>query len=308
MKTRGLPNSSTEIGKQSRTIQKLSVVVLSYNTKDTTLTCLKSLYEHAPTIAELETVVIDNASSDESAKAIERLFPQIKLIRNARNRGFAAACNQGIRSTGGDIVLLLNSDTELIDQSLDVMLDFIERNPEVGIAGGAMIGENGTPQATCQHFPNYGNILFAKQSLLSSIKTFKKNFNKYRGAPEAVTDVDAIAGGFMFIRREAMRKVGLLDERFFFYVEDLDLSKRMFQAGWRVVFVPQSKALHIGGKSTALKPTRCYWWHHESLYRYFTKHYRKYFLFNAILGVGLTGHFALWWLFRKLGLTKNGSN
>jgi len=288
-------------------IEKLSVVVLSYNTQETTLRCLNSLLGHAPTIADMEVIVIDNASYDGSADAIARQFPEIKLIRNARNRGFSAACNQGIRSTDGDVVLLLNSDTELVDQSLDIMLDFIAKNPDVGITGGKMIGDDGNPQNSCQHFPTYSNIIFTKQSLLTSIKSFRRGYNKYRSIPNSITDVDALAGGFMFLRRTAIKQVGLLDERFFFYVEDLDISKRMTDEGWRVVFVPQAKVLHKGGKSTALKPARCYWWHHKSLYRYFAKHNRRLFLLNWLLGLGLGGHFVFWWLFRKLGFSKNGT-
>jgi GT2 family glycosyltransferase len=306
MKSRAIAETHTD-RESGVTISKLSVVILSYNTKNTTVKCIRSLIQHSPTTAKLEVIVIDNASADGSPEVIAKAFPDVKLIRNARNRGFAAACNQGIRSTNGEVVLLLNSDTELIDQSLDIMLDFITRNSDVGIAGGKLIGEDGKPQNSCQHFPTYSNLFFTKQSLLTSIKTFRRGYNKYRSIPNAVTDVDALAGGFMFLRREALKQIGLLDERFFFYVEDLDISKRMSEAGWRVVFVPQAKVLHVGGKSTALRPAKCYWWHHKSLYRYFAKHNRGFFLLNWLLGLGLVGHFFFWWLFRKLGLSKNGT-
>ena len=186
------------LSRQTVTLRKLSVIVLSYNTRETTIRCIRSLFKHAPTTAELETVVIDNASSDGSAEAIARLFPRIKLIRNAKNRGFAAACNQGIRSSDGDILLLLNSDTELTDQSLDIMLDFLERNSDVGIAGGAMIGPDGRHQTSCQHYPSYTNLLFSKQSLFMSFKAFRKKYSKYRRIPGAITDVDAVAGGEVF--------------------------------------------------------------------------------------------------------------
>lgn len=306
MKSKTLIQNKAEKSSK-RAIAKLSVVVLSYNTKATTLRCLSSLYEHSPTTVEMEVIVIDNASVDGSPDAIEKAFPEIKLIRNDKNRGFSAACNQGIRSSTGEVVLLLNSDTELIDQSLDVMLDFIAKNPDVGVTGGMMVAPNGEPQNSCQHFPSYSNILFTKQSLLTSIKSFRKGYNKYRSVPKAVTDVDAIAGGFMFLRREALNKVGLLDERFFFYVEDIDISKRMIQNGWRVVFVPHARVKHLGGKSTALKPAKSYWWHHKSLYRYFAKHKKKTFFLNWLLGIGLAGHYALWWLTKKIGHTKNGT-
>jgi len=280
--------------------QTLSVVILSYNTRETTLNCLRSLFKHSPTIGELEAVVIDNSSSDGSPEAIEEEFPQVKLIRNSRNRGFAAGCNQGIRATDGDVLLLLNSDTLLVDQSLDVMLDFMNRNPDVGIAGGAMIEPNGKPQPSCQPFPSYQNILFSKKSLLTTIGGFKHKFDEYRRVPDAVTDVDAVAGGFLFTRREVLHDVGLLDERFFFYVEDLDFAKRVSQKGWRVVYVPQVKAIHMGGESTSKNPAKCYWWHHKSLLKYFTKHHRKNWPMNAAVGAGLTGHFLLWWLFEHL--------
>ncbi len=306
MKPKALIQDKTD-SSSIKTLSSLSVIVLSYNTKATTLECLRSLFDHSPTTTSMEAAVIDNASSDGSPEAIEKSFPEIKLIRNVKNRGFSAACNQGIRSTSGEIILLLNSDTELVDQSLDIMLDFMAKNPDVGIAGGKMIGSDDEPQNTCQHFPSYSNLLFTKQSLFTSIKSFRKGFNKYRSVPGAVTDVDALAGGFMFMRREAVNKIGLLDERFFFYVEDLDICKRMFDSGWRVVFVPQAHVKHIGAKSTSLKPARCYWWHHKSLYRYFAKHKKNTMFLNWVLGLGLVGHFVLWWVLRKFGISKNGS-
>ncbi len=278
----------------------LSVVILSYNTADTTLRCLDSIYDHAPTIADLEVVVIDNNSSDASADAIEERFPNVALIRNASNRGFSAACNQGIRASRGEIVLLLNSDTQLLDQSLDVVVDYMIRNPDIGIAGGNMIGPDGKPQPTCHVFPTYKNLLFSKTSLFSGLNIFRRKYATYRFAPNKITDVDAMAGGFLFLRREALLNVGLLDERFFFYVEDIDIARRMKDAGWRVVFIPKAKVAHLGGASTARHPSKSYAWHHKSLFRYFMKHHPWLLPINLVFGLGLLVHYSLWWTINLL--------
>jgi len=275
----------------------LSVVVLSYNTKDITARCLDSLYRHAPTIADMDVVVIDNASFDGSADAIEERFPDIKLIRNTQNRGFSAACNQGIRVSKGDIVLLLNSDTELHDQSLDVVVDYMIRNPEIGIAGGNMLDPNGKPQPSCHTYPTYKNLLFSKSSIFSGLRYFKKKYKRYRFIPESITDVDAMCGGFLFLSREALSTIGLLDERFFFYVEDIDIARRMKRAGWRIVFIPKATITHLGGASTSRKPAKTYAWHHISLFKYFMKYHPLLLPINLLLGFGLAAHYCIWRLF-----------
>ncbi len=284
--------------------ETLSVVILSYNTKDITAKCIDSMLEHSPILADLEIIVIDNASSDSSADFIEKRFPSVKLIRNNRNRGFAAACNQGIRSSTGEFVLLLNSDTSFVDQSLDVLLDFMKNNEEVGVCGGVMVDSSGAVQYSCHNYPTYFNLLFSKAWLLSSLGVFKKRYEQYRGIPENNCDVDAIAGGFMLLRRRALSFVGLLDERFFFYVEDIDLSRRMRDAGWRVVIVPKAKVQHLGGASAKLKPIKTYAWHHRSLFRYFMKYYPYLLPLNLLLGLGLLGHLLISIVIKALRMEK----
>lgn len=286
------------------TANKLSVVVLSYNTINITTHCIESLYEYSPITRGLEIVVVDNASCDGSADFIHGRFPDIKLIRNSTNRGFAAGCNQGIRSSMGDFILLLNSDAALIDQSLDILIDFMGRNPDVGICGGLMLSDDGTPQPSCHIFPSYTNLLFSKNWLLNPLSFFKKRFEKYREIPARNTDVDAVSGGFFLIRREALSNIGLMDERFFFYVEDIDISRRIKKAGWRVVIIPKAKVYHVGGASAKLRPSRTYAWHHISLFKYFMKYYPYLLPLNLLLGLGLSFHLLLSFLvgfFKKLG-------
>jgi hypothetical protein len=253
-------------------------------------------------LADLQLVVVDNASEDGSADAIEKEFPEIKLIRNAANRGFAAACNQGILSSDGDLVLLLNSDTEIFDQSLDIVLDFLSKNKEIGLAGGAMLGADMIPQNSCQPFPTYSNLIFSKKSLLTGLNSVRNKFREFRKVPDVVTDVDALAGGFLFIRRDVLDRIGLLDERFFFYVEDIDLAKRVWADGWRVTYIPQARVIHIGGTSVASHPEKTYWWHHRSLYRYFMKYRPNLRPLNWILGFGLVLHYIIWLALRKFGV------
>jgi len=164
------------------------------------------------------------------------------------------------------------------------------RNDDVGICGGTMLTAEGEVQPSCHSFPTYGNILFTKNWLLKPLKFFGKKFRKNREVPNHTSDVDALAGGFLLLRRESLARVGLLDERFFFYVEDIDISRRMWRAGWRVVIVPKARVIHLGGASTRRKPFKSYAWHHRSLFRYFMKHYPLLLPLNLLLGAGLFFH------------------
>jgi len=280
--------------KNQVSIEKLSVVILSYNTRKTTLECLKNLYQHAPTLCQLEVIVVDNGSRDGSSDAIEEKFPQTKLICNLENRGFAAACNQALNKSEGDFILLLNSDTQLIDQSIDYALDYMVKNNDIGVVGGKMIGLDGETQPSCHRFPCYSNLFFSKSSFLTRSGLFKNKFSKFRKIPDKISDVDALSGGFLFLRKEMLNEIGFLDERFFFYIEDIDLCKRARDNNWRVVFMPEVRVRHVWGKSTGKCKSKAYWWHHQSIYRYFAKHHRKYWPLNLLLGLSLILHYAFW--------------
>ncbi len=271
----------------------LSIIIVSYNTKNMLRICLDSIFQYPLTLGRFEIIIVDNASPDGSGDMISKRYPQITLIQNHRNHGFAYAANQGIRHGKGDFFLLVNPDTRLLPDALNIMMRFLEDNQDIGASGGLMINDNGGEQPSCLVYPTYSNVLFSRSSIFNKIPFLGKVARDLRALPERVTDVDALAGGYMFLKREALNQIGLFDERFFLYVEDIDICKRMKDVGWRVVFNPESKIIHHWGASASKIKRKTFWWHHISMYKYFKKHYRSSIL-NLFVLSGLVGHYLAW--------------
>ncbi len=241
-------------------------------------------------------VVVDNASTDGSPQMVRKKFPWVYLIENKSNLGFARGCNIGIRSVKARYYLLLNSDAATMGNALDVMVSFMDANPDIGASGGLILTEDGKTQPSTLVYPNYFNLLFSRASLLSKIPVFRWKMQELRKVPDEITDVPALAGGFLILRNEALQEIGLLDERFFIYLEDIDICRRLQKAGWRVVFNPNARILHSWGASSAKRRAQSFWWHHMSMFKYFQKHYPYLLPINLLLGFGLITHYSLWWL------------
>ncbi|MBN2542826.1 glycosyltransferase family 2 protein [bacterium] len=282
----------------------LSIVIVNYNTAALTLDCLGSIQENPPSMP-YEVIVVDNGSSDGSVEAIKKGFDRVLLIENDDNLGFAVACNQGARKSMGKYILLLNSDTRIQPGALDKMLDFLEGDKSVGLAGGKMINLQGNPLPSVKPFPTYFNIIgITRNSLFKTL--FESVFSsKLRELPEETTHVDAMAGGYLFMRRKALKETGLLDERFFMYMEDVDLALRMKLAGWKTMYYPESVVVHIHEGTSSMYKSRTYFYHHISLYKYFQKHYPNRFIINYLLLISLLAHYILWLLDSVLRSTLN---
>ena len=233
---------------------KLSIVIVSFNTKSLLKRCLGSIRLYPPS-ASHETIVVDNASSDGSAEMVASLFPEVKLIRSAENLGFAAANNRALRIAGGEFILFLNSDTELLPISLDPLLRHFEMHPETGIVGPTEQFENGNPYPTICPSPDLSFIFFNHSGLR---RRFYKNklINPYRllweraqvtGEP---VEVDWLSCASMMVRCQVLDEIGFFDEGYFFYMEETDLCERVRRAGWKIDFIPQSRVIHHGGQST----------------------------------------------------------
>jgi len=233
---------------------KISIVIVSFNTKNLLKKCLESIRRNPPP-ASHETIVVDNASSDGSAEMLASLFPEVKLIRSAENFGFAAANNQALRIAGGEFILFLNSDTELLLISLDPLLRHFEMHPETGIVGPTEQFENGNPYPTICPSPDLSFIFFNHSGLR---RRFYKNklINPYRSLWEKAqitkkpVEVDWLSGASLMARRQVLDEIGFFDERYFFYMEETDLCERARRGGWKVNFVPESHIIHHGGQST----------------------------------------------------------
>ena len=249
---------------------KVTVVIVSFETRDTLLETLTALAgSDGPTI---ETVVVDNASSDGSRDAVRARFPAASVIANAENLGFARACNQGLRETRAPLVLFLNPDATLTPGALATLVRVVESHPRIGIVGPRTRSSNGDIQIST------GPDL----TLVSEWRQRRLVLGVARRDPRALTEAEArhavehapgwVSGACLLARREAIDAVSGFDEGFFLYEEDADLCRRLRAAGWQVVFTPDAEARHAKGRSMARAPERARLEYHRSHLRYYRKH------------------------------------
>jgi len=254
----------------------VSIVIVSWNTRDILRGCLKAMYAQTKGIA-LEVIVVDNASTDGSVETLETQFPQVKLIRNSENLGFAKANNIGIRASRGSYVCLVNSDVIVLEGCIENLKEFMDANPSAGISGPKILNPDRTLQPGCRNFPTIWNNLcqaLGLNYLFPKSAFFSEPFMKY-WAHDKVRKVDVITGCFWMVRREAIDEVGLLDEDFFIYGEDIDWCKRFHNAGWDVVFYPGAEAIHIGGASSGNAPIKFYLEMQKADLHYWRKHHGR---------------------------------
>ncbi|MCU0409660.1 MAG: glycosyltransferase family 2 protein, partial [Bacteroidales bacterium] len=230
----------------------ISVIIVSYNSAAYIGECLESVMKASAGLA-CETIITDNNSSDNSCELISSRFPWTSLIRNSTNRGFAAGCNQGLRASSGRYRLLLNPDTRIDENTLKECLSFMDSRPGAGAAGVRMIdGDGHFLKESKRSFPK-PLASFYKLSGLSALFPRSKKLNGYYGPEndgQEPYSVDVLAGAFMFIRAEVLEKTGLLDEDYFMYGEDIDLSFRIMKAGYLNYYIPSLTIIHFKGKST----------------------------------------------------------
>ncbi|MVP01465.1 glycosyltransferase family 2 protein [Paenibacillus lutrae] len=275
----------------------LSIIIVNFNTPQLTIDCLQSVYQSA-TSYTYEVILIDNNSSDNSVAWIQEEFPQVKLIRNRENVGFSRANNQGIRAAAGKYILLLNSDTILERNTLQIMIDFMSNNPEVGASGCKIVLPDGSLDKACKRgFPTPSASFYYAFGIS---KWFPNNprFNQYQLShlnPDDEYTVDCLVGAFMLVRREVIEQAGMLDEDFFMYGEDVDWCYRIKQAGWQIYYYPRTQIIHYKGASSRRKPYKIIYEFHRAMILFHRKHYKqKYsFLTNWIVYAGVGVKFAL---------------
>lgn len=229
---------------------QLSVIIVSWNTRNLLHDCLASLKDAAKTLqVETEIIVVDNNSHDDSVAMVRQQFPMARLICNSENVGFARANNQAITASQGEYLLLLNSDTVVPPNSLEPLLACLTTQPDVAIAGPVLLNADGSFQASYGYFPS----LFSYLGQLLGIASYIYGPYFPSAPPESsqqMQDVDWVGGACLLCRRSAAVAVGLLDERFFMYVEEMEWCYRMKHHGWRVCFTPQAAIIHLGGGSS----------------------------------------------------------
>jgi GT2 family glycosyltransferase len=250
----------------------VTIVIVSYNCREALQSCLITLTpgDNPPPI-----IVVDNASTDGTVEMVKRDFPAIRLIQNAKNHGFAAACNQGIRACASDFILLLNPDTMLRPATLHKLTAIMRAQPNIGACGPQVLNTDGSLQPSCRQFPTLGAII-SDELGLSRLFPHSRRLAKYRmhgWQHDETRDVDQLMGSCLLLRRTALEHIGLLDERFFLYFEEVDLCKRLHQTTWRVVFVADVTVTHLGGESSKSDPRNSLGHRYSSLFTFYRKHY-----------------------------------
>lgn len=250
------------------TTYDVSIVVVNYNTRELLASCLESLYATIAGIS-FEVWVVDNASSDGSIEMVGERFPAVKCIRNDANLGFARANNRAISQSTGRYIVLLNSDTVMTPSALTTITTFMDVHPDVAVCGGQLLNRDGTLQNSIANIPTLATELLNK-SLLRRL--FPR---RYPGKELQVTtpiEVESIIGACMVVSRKAIEQVGMLDERYFFFLEETDWCLSMRKAGWKVCFHPEARIFHLQGASAkkVFVPARIEYW--KSRYLFFRKH------------------------------------
>ncbi len=255
----------------------LTVVIVNWNVRELLRRCLRSVLASAAASVPplgLQIIVVDNGSSDGSADMVRAEFPDVRLIANADNPGFAAANNQGLALARGRYVLLLNPDTECLGDSLPALVRYADAHPDVGLVGPQLLNSDGSVQSSRRRFPTLATALF--ESTWLEPWAPQRVLERYRlldQPDDAILDVDWVTGAAMLARREAVETVGGLDEGYFMYSEEMDWCRQIKVAGWRVVYFPAVQIVHHVGKSSEQAVPARHIHFQRSKIRYFHKYH-----------------------------------
>ncbi len=247
----------------------LSIIIVSWNTRDILAQCLSSIFRHPPTDT-FEVWVVDNASTDASAQMVKSDFPAVRLLENYQNIGFAPANNQAIRVADGEYVLLLNPDTEVFAGTFDALLDFLRAHPNVGAVGPKTLNPDGSLQTSCYPFPTLSRELWRLLHLDKIVPYGSYRMVEWSAHPR---EVDALLGACMLFPRSVLDEIGLFDESYFMYTEEIDLCYRVQQSGRKLFWVPEASIVHYGGQSTQQIAAEMFLQLYRSKLQFFRKHY-----------------------------------
>jgi GT2 family glycosyltransferase/SAM-dependent methyltransferase len=267
---------------------KVSVVLVTYNCSSLVRRCIARISEHTTGVA-WELLAVDNDSRDGTADMIVREFPQVKLLRNGDNVGFARACNQAFSHAAGEYILWLNTDCFLINNALAEMAACLDAHPDVGIVGARLFNEDGSYQSSCRKFLSLPTEFFLTLPLFNKlpIQSIHPHILHARTATGPIP-VPFVSGACLMFRRAVHDQIGGLDERFFMYCEEEDFCRRARVAGWRTMYVPSAQAVHLGGASapTLQRCTRLY----DSKLLYYRKHHSAFAtaIFRVAMAIALT--------------------
>ncbi|MCP5004314.1 MAG: glycosyltransferase family 2 protein [Planctomycetes bacterium] len=245
----------------------ISFIIVNWNTRGILINCIHSIYRTVRDI-DFEIFVVDNGSSDGSQEAVRERFPSVCLIENVSNTGFAFANNQVLKIMGGRFAVLLNSDTILQEAAIKNLNSFMTESTKTGLAGVQLLNGDGSKQNSIDNFPALETEILNKSTLRLLFP--RKYPGKYRDINKPI-EVDSVIGACIMVRKEAIDEVGILDEDYFFFLEETDWCFRMHRKGWKVHHVPSSHVIHLAGHTKEKVPWQAQIEYHRSLYLFFGK-------------------------------------
>jgi GT2 family glycosyltransferase len=257
----------------------LLIVILSWNVRDLLRQCLESVASGRPLSANhppltTEIVVVDNASSDGSVEMVRAEFPAVRLIANQTNRGYTGGNNDGIAAATGRYVMILNPDTRVLNDALAAMVAYADAHPDVGIVGPQLLNPDGSVQSSRRRFPTLMTGLFESTWLQPlAPRDVLRRYYVLDQPDDTIQEVDWLFGACFLVRRQVIQQVDVLDEGFFMYSEEMDWCRRIRQAGWKVVYLPEAQVIHYGGKSSDQVAAQRHIYFQTSKVRYFRKHH-----------------------------------
>ena len=253
---------------------KLSIIIVSWNVCEDVLRCLESIYSCPPS-ESYEIILVDNASADDTVPCVHERFPEVKLIENAENLGFAAANNRGLEKAAAEYVFFLNPDTIVLPDALDKLIVFMGQHPEIGLCGPQILNPDYSIQRSVRRFPTFKAIA-SRFTILKYLRLFREDFHRWTmrdfDHKERIT-ADQLMGAAIMARADIIRKIKSFDERFFMYYEEVDLCYRVKKIGLEVVFFPESAIIHLGGSSAKQIPAKVKFMVLKSLVLFMHKHH-----------------------------------
>ena len=298
---------------------EVSVIIVNYNSGRFLKQCIDSVSD---TNEDVEVIVVDNASTDESLLRLESAFPNEKrlhVITNDSNLGFAKACNAGAQSASGQYLLYLNPDTVLDRNAISELVSALNNNANAGMVGGMLLNSDGTEQPGGRRSVPTPWRSFVRAFGLSQLgNRYPKLFSDFllhtESVPEFPIEVEAISGACMMVRREALEDVGPLDEAYFMHCEDLDWCMRFRQKGWKILFVPTAKVVHYRGTCGKSRPIFVEWHKHKGMMRFYRKFFRHQYpgILMWLVGLGvwlrfgmISIYFSVRHVARRIGLLRD---
>jgi len=253
----------------------LSIIIVNWNVKDLLRDCLASIQNNQENI-ELEVIVVDSASSDDSTEMVEKEFPWARLIKSDQNLGYPRGNNVGILASCGRNILILNPDTVILDDALAVMSDYLDNHIDVGALGPQLLNADGSIQSSRRRFPSLMTGLL-ESTWLEDVapQRIMRSYYAKDMPDDQENDVDWVTGACLMVPRRIIDQVGLFDEGYFMYSEELDWCRRISEAGWRIVYLPQAKIIHHVGKSSEQAVTTRHINFQQAKLRYFRKHHGR---------------------------------